>query len=119
MCMIVERNDRSTTEEGRKIPLFAINYETMQVLKWILVEVEHWNWLLKKLNELLLKQSIMKNMISSHNKLSRAPPDLDMFPMVERRDLKTINVKMQAMNNGDILIPCNIIRYIGWWWKCF
>jgi hypothetical protein len=31
--MIVERNDRSTTEEGRKIPLFAINYETMQVLK--------------------------------------------------------------------------------------
>jgi hypothetical protein len=26
---------------------------------------------------------------------------------------------MQAMNNGDILIPCNIIRYIGWWWKCF
>jgi hypothetical protein len=56
----------------------------------------------------------MKNMISSHNKLSRAPPDLDMFPMVERRDLKTINVKMQAMNNGDILIPCNIIRYIGW-----
>jgi hypothetical protein len=29
MCVIVERNDGSTTEGGRKIPLFAINYGIM------------------------------------------------------------------------------------------
>jgi hypothetical protein len=33
--------------------------------------------------------------------------------MVERRVIKTINVEMQAMNNGDILIASNIIRYMG------
>jgi hypothetical protein len=31
--MIVERNDGSTIERERKIPLFAINYGTIQVLK--------------------------------------------------------------------------------------
>jgi hypothetical protein len=36
-----------------------------------------------------------------------------MFPMVERGDLKTMNVKMQAMNNGDIIIDYNIIIYMG------
>jgi hypothetical protein len=29
MCMIVERNDGSTTEGGRRIPLFVINCGTM------------------------------------------------------------------------------------------
>jgi hypothetical protein len=32
---------------------------------------------------------------------------MDMFLMVEKGDLKTIDV--------DILIACNIIRYMGWW----
>jgi len=41
MCMIVERNDISTIEGGRRILLFTIHCETMQMLKWILVEVEH------------------------------------------------------------------------------
>jgi hypothetical protein len=31
----------------------------MQVLKWICVEVKHFNWLLKKLNELMLRQKTM------------------------------------------------------------
>jgi hypothetical protein len=31
--MIVERNDGSTIEGGRKIPLFTINCGIMQVLK--------------------------------------------------------------------------------------
>jgi hypothetical protein len=35
--------------------LFVINYGTMPMLKWILAEVEHWNWLLKKSNELMLR----------------------------------------------------------------
>jgi hypothetical protein len=30
--MIVERNDRSTTERERKIPLFTINCGTIKVL---------------------------------------------------------------------------------------
>jgi hypothetical protein len=46
--------------------LFAINYGTMPMLKWILTKVEHWNWLLKKSNELMLRQNIIKNMRSSH-----------------------------------------------------
>jgi hypothetical protein len=46
--------------------LFAINYETMEMLEWILVEVKHWNLLLKKLNELMLRQNVMKNMRSNH-----------------------------------------------------
>jgi hypothetical protein len=33
MCIIVERNDKSTTKGRRRIPLFAINYGTMEVLK--------------------------------------------------------------------------------------
>jgi hypothetical protein len=45
--------------------------------------------------------------------------DLNMFPMVKRRDLKIINQDMQAVNNGDIRFAYNIIRYMGWWWKCF
>jgi hypothetical protein len=32
MCTIVERNNMSTTKEERKIPLFAINYGTIEVL---------------------------------------------------------------------------------------
>jgi hypothetical protein len=35
-----------------------------------------------------------------------------MFLMVERGDLKTINVEMQVMNNGDILIDCGIIIHM-------
>jgi hypothetical protein len=31
--MIVKRNDESTIEGGRRIPLFAINYETMEMLE--------------------------------------------------------------------------------------
>jgi hypothetical protein len=27
--------------------LFTINYGTIQVLKWIVAGIEHWNWLLK------------------------------------------------------------------------
>jgi hypothetical protein len=46
--------------------LFAINYETMEMLEWILVEVKHWNLLLKNLNELMLRQNVMKNMRSNH-----------------------------------------------------
>jgi hypothetical protein len=33
--------------------------------------------------------------------------------MVEKGDLKTIDVEMHAVNDGDILITCNIIRYMG------
>jgi hypothetical protein len=33
--------------------------------------------------------------------------------MVERRDLKIINVDMQVVNNGDIRINFNIIIYMG------
>ncbi len=48
--MIVKRNNGSTIEGERKITLFVINCGTIQVLKWILTKVEHWNWLLKKSN---------------------------------------------------------------------
>jgi hypothetical protein len=33
--------------------------------------------------------------------------------MVEKGDLKTVDVEMHAMNDGDILITYNIIRYMG------
>jgi hypothetical protein len=33
--------------------------------------------------------------------------------MVEIGDVKTVDVKMQAVNDGDILIVCSIIRYMG------
>jgi hypothetical protein len=59
MCMIVEWKNRSTTEGGRRIQLLETNYGTMQVLKWILAEVKHLNWLLKKLSELMLKLGTM------------------------------------------------------------
>jgi hypothetical protein len=36
-----------------------------------------------------------------------------MFPMVERRNIKIVDVDMQV-SNGDILIAYNIIRYMGW-----
>jgi hypothetical protein len=62
----------------------------------------------------MLKQSVMMHMKSNHQKLSQAPPDLDMFPMVEIGDFKIVDVEMQTMNDGDILIACNIIRYMGW-----
>jgi hypothetical protein len=39
--MIVKRNDESTIEGERRIPLIAINCGTIQVLKLIVVEVEH------------------------------------------------------------------------------
>ncbi len=45
--MIVERNNKLTTQGKRKL---TINCGTIQVLKWIVVEVEHWNWLLEKRN---------------------------------------------------------------------
>ncbi len=82
-----------------------------------------WNWKLKLIIEKIewtnVETKCHEKMGSSHNKLSRAPPDLDMFPMVKRRDFKTINLKMQAVNSGDILITCNIIRYIRRWWNFF
>jgi hypothetical protein len=81
--------------------------------------VEHWNWLLKKMNELMLKQNIMKIMKSNYYKFSWAPPDLDMFSMVEKGNFKMVDVEMHAVNDGNILITCNIIRYMGRWWKCF
>ncbi len=34
--------------------------------------------------------------------------------MVERRDIKPIDAKMHVVNNGDILITCNITKYMGW-----
>jgi hypothetical protein len=40
-------------------------------------------------------------------------------PDVERRDLEIVDVDMHVVNDGDILIACNIIWYMGWWWKCF
>jgi hypothetical protein len=46
--------------------LFAINCGTIQMLKWIVAKVEHWNWLLKKSNELMLSQCIIKNMKNNH-----------------------------------------------------
>ncbi len=36
-----------------------------------------------------------------------------MFLMVEKGNIKTINVEMHVVNDGDILITCNIIRYMG------
>jgi hypothetical protein len=57
MCMIVERNNGSTTKGEWRITFFAINYGILQVLKWIVAEVEHWNWLLKKSNVNVKKNS--------------------------------------------------------------
>ncbi len=65
----------------------------------------------------MLKQNVMK--LKQPLRTLWTPLDLDMFPMVERGDFKTVDVEMQAMNNGDILIACNITRYMGQWWKCF
>jgi hypothetical protein len=59
MCMIIKRDNWSTTEGERIIQLLAINCGIMQVLKWILAEVNHLNWLLKKSNELMMKQRAM------------------------------------------------------------
>ncbi len=39
--MIVKRDDKSTTEGGRRIQLLAINCGIMEVLKWILVKVNN------------------------------------------------------------------------------
>jgi len=33
--------------------------------------------------------------------------------MVEKKDFKTIDVEMQVVNDGDILITCSIIKYMG------
>jgi hypothetical protein len=30
------------------------------VLNWIMVEVEHWNWMLTNLNELMLRQIVIR-----------------------------------------------------------
>jgi len=59
----------------------------------------------------MLKQNVMK--LKQPLKTLRAPPNLDMFLMVKRGDFKTIDLEMQVVNNGDILITCNIIRYMG------
>ncbi len=59
--MIVKKNDGSTTEGERIIPLFAINCGTFQVLKWILVEIKHW-----KNRMLMLRQIVIKNMRNIH-----------------------------------------------------
>ncbi len=60
MCMIVERNNRLTIEGERRIPFIVINCGTIQVLNWIMVEVEHWNWMLTNLNELMLRQIVIR-----------------------------------------------------------
>jgi len=39
--------------------LIAINCGAIQVLNSIVVEVGHWNWLLIKLNELMLRQNVI------------------------------------------------------------
>jgi hypothetical protein len=39
--------------------------------------------------------------------------------MVERGGFKIVDVEMQVVNDGDILIVYNIIWYMGLWWKCF
>ncbi len=46
--MIIERNDGSTIEGEIRIPLFIIDYGTIQMLKWIMAKVDL-NWLLKKI----------------------------------------------------------------------
>jgi hypothetical protein len=33
--------------------------------------------------------------------------------MVERGNLKTVDVEMHVVNDEDILIACSIIRYMG------
>jgi hypothetical protein len=56
------KNNGSTIEWERRITLFIINCGTIQVLKWIVVKVEHWNCLLKKSNV----NVETKNMINNH-----------------------------------------------------
>ncbi len=63
--MVVKRNNGSTTEGERIIPLFAITCGTIQVLKWIVAEVEHWNWLLKKL-KVNVETKLVKNTKNNH-----------------------------------------------------
>jgi hypothetical protein len=64
------RNDESTIEGKRRIQLLVTNCGTMQMLKWILVEVKHLNWLLKKSNELILRLKTM-NLKQPLNTLTR------------------------------------------------
>ncbi len=40
---------------------------------------------------LMLRQIVIKNMRNNHKKHSHAPLDLDMFPMVERRDCRGVS----------------------------
>jgi hypothetical protein len=61
-----------------------------------MVEVKHWNCLLKQSN-VMLKQIVTKNMTNGHWKHSWAPPNLDMYLMVEIIEFKTVDVKIQAM----------------------
>jgi hypothetical protein len=91
--MIVEGNDRSTTKGERKITLFITNCGTIQVLTWIVAEVEHWNYLLKN-RMLMLRQKVIKNMTNNHQKHSWTPLDTDMFPMVEIRDFKIVGAEI-------------------------
>jgi hypothetical protein len=56
------------------------------------------------LRQIIIKKQPLKTFMNQ--------PNLDMFPMVERRDFKTIDVEM-SLNDGDILITCSIIRYMG------
>jgi hypothetical protein len=60
------------------------------------VEVEHQNCLLTKLNVNVETKSF-KKMTNNHQKHSRTPPYLDMFLMVKIKDFKIVDVKMQAV----------------------
>ncbi len=57
----VDSQKKWQTEGERIITLLKINYGTFQVLKWILVEIEHLkNWML------MLRQIVIKNMKKIH-----------------------------------------------------
>jgi hypothetical protein len=43
----------------KQITIIIIKYGIIQVSNIIVAEVEHWNWLFTKSNELMLKQSII------------------------------------------------------------
>ncbi len=42
----------------------------------------------------MLRQKVIKNMKTTTKNINKIPPNLDMFLMVERKNFKTINVKM-------------------------
>jgi hypothetical protein len=85
------------------------------MLNWIVVEVEHWIWLLTKSSELMLRQNIIKK------QLLRTLTNTTRFGYVsngKKKRFQDWHRCRQSLNDGDISITCTIIRYMGWWWKC-